>query len=248
MCLIAFAYRCHPRYRLIVAANRDEFYRRPTARAAFWPECPGVLAGRDLEQGGTWLGVTRGGRFAALTNYRDPAARKTDVRSRGELVRDYLCGELAPAAYLERVGAAGGEYNGFNLLTGDGDGLWYCANRDAILQAVPPGIHGLSNHLLDTSWPKVAKAKAGLAECLAGPDEALPARLFALLADAAPAPDAALPDTGVGLAWERMLSPIFVASPDYGTRSSAVVLAGYDGRIWFGERTWPGGAEQVYEL
>ena len=248
MCLIAFAYRCHPRYRLIVAANRDEFYRRPTAPAAFWPECPQVLAGRDLEQGGTWFGVTRGGRFAALTNYRDPAAQKADARSRGELVREYLCGGREPTAYLEQVRAAGGEYNGFNLLAGDGDGLWYCSNRGAALEEVSPGIHGLSNHLLDTPWPKVAKAKAGMAACLAGPDDALPAALFVLLADAVPAPDVSLPDTGVGLAWERTLSPVFIASPDYGTRSSTVLLAGYDGRIRFFERTWPAGFEHVYEL
>lgn len=248
MCLIAFAYRCHPRYRLIVAANRDEFYRRPTAPADFWPECPPLLAGRDLEQGGTWLGVTRDGRVAALTNYRDPAAQKADARSRGGLVRDYLCGGLAPAEYLELARAAGGEYNGFNLLAGDGDGLWYWSNRGTAPAEVPPGVHGLSNHLLDTPWPKVVRAKAGMAACLRGPDEALAERLFALLADGAAAPDAELPDTGVGLAWERTLSPIFIASPDYGTRSSTVVLAGYDGRVWLGERTWPGGAEKTFEF
>ena len=246
MCLIAFAYKVHPRYSLVVAANRDEFYRRPTAPADYWPECPGMLAGRDLEQGGTWLGVTRDGRFAALTNYRDPAANRPDARSRGELVRNYLCGALAAQEYLERVRADGGDYNGFNLLAGDAGGLWYYANRMDTVAAVAPGVHGLSNHLLDTPWPKVAKAKAGLAACLAGRDEDLAAGVFALLADEAPAPDAALPDTGVGLAWERTLSPVFIASADYGTRSSTVVLLG-GGGTRFAERSWPEGAERVYE-
>jgi uncharacterized protein with NRDE domain len=248
MCLIVFAYRCHPRYRLVVAANRDEFYRRPTAPAAFWPECPQVLAGRDLEQGGTWLGVTRGGRIAALTNYRDPAANRADARSRGALVRDYLGGGVGPAAFAEQAAAAGRDYNGFNLLAGDGESLRYCSNRDGAAYEVPPGVHGLSNHLLDTPWPKVARAKTALAACLEGREETLAARLFALLADAVPAADEDLPDTGVGLAWERTLSPIFIASPDYGTRSSTVVLAGYDGRVWFIERTWPEGSELVYEF
>ncbi len=246
MCLIAFAYHCHPRYRLIVAANRDEFYRRPTAPAGFWPECPQLLAGRDLEQGGTWLGITRGGRFAALTNYRDPTAHKANARSRGGLVRDFLCDGQEPEVYLRQAFAAGREYNGFNLLIGEGDKLWYWSNRGAAPAEVTPGIHGLSNHLLNTPWPKVAKAKDGMAACLTGPDEALPARLFALLADDASAPDAALPDTGVGLEWERTLSPIFIASPDYGTRSSTVILAGYDGQVWFCEKSWPGGAERVF--
>jgi uncharacterized protein with NRDE domain len=183
MCLIAFAYKTHPRYSLVVAANRDEFYRRPTAPVDFWPECPCVLAGRDLEQGGTWLGVSRDGRFAALTNYRDPAANRPDARSRGELVRDYLCGSMSPQEYLERVKASGGDYNGFNLLVGDAGGLWYYSNRTDVVAAVAPGVHGLSNHLLDTPWPKVAKAKAGLAACLAGPDDALATGLFALLAE-----------------------------------------------------------------
>ncbi len=247
MCLIAFAYQAHPRYRLVVAANRDEFYRRPTAAAGFWPECPGLLAGRDLEQGGAWLGVTGDGRFAALTNYRDPAANKPDARSRGALVRDFLCGGREARAYLEGIRAAQGEYNGFNLLAGDAGGLWYYSNRTDVVAAVAPGIHGLSNHLLDTPWPKVAKAKAGLAACLAGPEDALAAGLFALLADDAPAPDGALPDTGVGLAWERLLSPVFIAGEDYGTRSSTVVLAG-GGGAWFAERNWPGGAERVFNV
>ncbi len=245
MCLIAFAYRTHPRYSLVVAANRDEFYRRPTAPAGYWPECPGMLAGRDLEQGGTWLGATRDGRFAALTNYRDPAANRPDVRSRGELVRDYLCGSLPPQVYLEQARAAGDDYNGFNLLAGDAGGLWYYSNLTDTVAAVPPGVHGLSNHLLDTPWPKVTKAKAGLAACLTGPDEGLAEGLFALLADDALAPDALLPDTGVGLAWERTLSPVFIASDDYGTRSSTVVLLG-GGGTRFAERSWPAGTERVY--
>jgi len=248
MCLIVFAYRAHPDWRLVVAANRDEFYRRPTAPAGFWPDCPAVLAGRDLEHMGTWLGVTGAGRFAALTNYRDPAANRPDAKSRGELVKNYLCGSLPPAAYLEEIRRAAGDYNGFNLIVGDAAGLYYYSNLSGEATAVPPGVHGLSNHLLDTPWPKVVKAKTGLAACLADPEGVRPAALFALLGDRTPAPDAELPDTGVGEAWERLLSPVYIVSPDYGTRSSTVVLMKNTGGIYFEERRTPDSAGAVYEL
>lgn len=245
MCLIVFAYDCHPEYRLILAANRDEFRRRPTAAAAFWPECPQVLAGRDLEAMDTWLGVTRGGRFAALTNYRDPAVHRQDARSRGDLVRAFLCGGLPPGDYLAAAQKDGRLYNGFNLLAGDASGLLYYSNRGGAVRPVAPGIHGLSNHLLDTPWPKVERAKAALAACLSGTDD-LEAGLFALLADRTPAADDALPATGVDLAWERLLSPIFIAGDDYGTRSSSVLTVDRCGRTVFRERGWPDGAERSY--
>lgn len=248
MCLIVFACDAHPRYKLVVAANRDEFYRRPTAPAAFWPDCPTLLAGRDLQEGGTWLGVTRAGRFAALTNYRDPAAQRADARSRGGLVRDFLSGGMTPREYLAGVDERRGDYNGFNLLVGDGSGLLYYASRTGEAWAVAPGVHALSNHLLDTRWPKVAKASSRMAAELAAESPDLTERLFALLADAEPPPDAVLPDTGVGLAWERVLGPAFITSPDYGTRSSTVLLMDRDGGIRFAERSWPDGGERVYEF
>ncbi len=248
MCLIVLAYRQHPRYRLIVAANRDEYYRRPTAPAHFWPDHPQVLAGRDLEQMGTWLGITRTGRFAALTNYRDPATVCSEAASRGALVRKYLCGGETPGDYLRLVAGESSSYNGFNLLVGDADELLFFSNRSGGIEAVSPGIHALSNHLLDTPWPKVAKAKAAMGELLAAGGGVTGDGLFSILTDSAVAPDAALPDTGVGAEWERILAPIFIVSPDYGTRSATVLLQEYSGRVWFAERTVSGGREVSFQF
>lgn len=246
MCLIAFAYHAHPEYALIVAANRDEFYVRPTAPAAFWADCPGVLAGRDLQQMGTWLGITRTGRFAALTNYRDPAAVMSDARSRGELVSGFLCGDLSPDEYLRQVQQAARRYNGFNLLVGDGEALWYYSNRTDKMEAVSTGVHSLSNALLDSPWPKAEHAKAAMKRCLDASGAALEQGLLALLGDGTRYPDEQLPDTGVGLELERLLSPIFISSPDYGTRSSTVLLVDYAGGVRFVEKTSPAGRETAW--
>jgi len=248
MCLIVVAYRQHPSYRLIVAANRDEYYRRPTAPAHFWPDHPAVLAGRDLDQMGTWMGITRTGRFAALTNYRDPAAMRSETRSRGELVSEFLCGVEAPADYLGRVAQAGSSYNGFNLLVGDGAELLFYSSRTGRSEAVSPGIHGLSNHLLDTPWPKVVTAKAAMSEVLDDDGDRISEGLFTILSDAEGVPDAALPDTGVGMEWERMLAPIFIVSPDYGTRSATVLLQDHSGRVCFVERTLPDNREVSFQF
>lgn len=250
MCLLLFSYASHPHYSLILAANRDEFYARPAARAAFWDEAPQVLAGKDLQGGGTWLGITRQGRFAALTNYRDPASLREDAPSRGGLVRDYLSGQEAPRAYLERIAARAGDYNGFNLIAGDRKGIWYYSNRGG-REEISPGLHGLSNHLLDTPWPKVEKGKAALARLTEKAGALTPEDIFAHLADETKPPDRMLPDTGVGLAWERTLSPVFITSPSYGTRSSTVILIGRDGQVTFAERTFNGGpvaGEAVYQF
>lgn len=222
MCLIALAWQAHPDYPLIVAANRDEFHARATAPACFWPEAPAVLAGRDLAAGGTWLGVTRGGRFAALTNFREPG-RPQGSRSRGLLVSEYLQAAQSPAAYAEAVMADADHYSGFNLLLGDADSLLVLSNRGTSPRALPPGVYGLSNHLLDSNWPKVGRAREALRAQLDAPAVG---PLMDLLADDAAAPDADLPDTGVGLALERLLAPPFIRSPGYGTRSSAALLLG----------------------
>ncbi len=271
MCLLAFALDAHPRYHLVLMANRDEFYARPTTPAGWWGDAPTVLAGRDDKAGGTWMGVTRAGRWAALTNVRDPARERTGTPSRGTLVADYLRGDDAPAAYLGAIAVRAARYNGFNLLVGDGRTAAYLSNRtadhdttddDAIddasaveaagPQPVAPGVHGLSNALLDTPWPKVARATDHLRTRLhaaASPEEARPPgadalahRLLTALHDATPAPDDALPDTGVGLALERMLSPLFIRSDRYGTRASTVLLLGHDGTVTFVERTFDHGA------
>lgn len=231
MCLIAVAWQAHPDYPLIVLANRDEFHARPAVPARFWEEAPQVLAGRDLSAGGTWLGVTRQGRFAALTNVREPGMRQGE-RSRGLLVSAYLLGSEPAADYMARVTAEGSDYSGFNLLASDGDSLWWTSNRGAGPRRLDPGVYLLSNHLLDTPWPKVELLRAGLMAQLPQPE---PEALLALLQDEREAADIDLPDTGVGLVMERMLSAPFIRSPQYGTRASTVVMAGRD-RIRFLEQ------------
>lgn len=242
MCLIFLAWRAHRDYPLVVAANRDEFFARPTAVAEYWPNAPQVLGGRDLEAGGTWMGVTRTGRFAALTNYRDPAQMRKDRPSRGGLVSGFLESKLTPEAYLEQIADLGRQCNGYNLLLSDGDTLWWSSNVGNHSKALGPGIYGVSNHLLDTPWPKVGAGKSALSTAL---DE-LPNEqgLFDLLRDDLPHPDEHLPQTGVPLEWERLLSAAFVKSPEYGTRSSTIVARHQDGWITFDEQTWlPMGAQ-----
>lgn len=224
MCLILVAWQVHVEFPLVVAANRDEFFARPSAAAARWAEAPDVVAGRDLEAGGTWLGVTDGGRFAAVTNVREPG-RPKGPRSRGCLTRDFLLGTAAPAAYAASI--AGEDFSGFNLLVADARALCYLSNRDGDARILAPGIYGVSNHLLDTPWPKLTTAKARFAEAI----EHLPreGEFFNLLADDEIVPDEDLPATGVPLEWERRLSAVFVRSPDYGTRASTLLLCRRDG-------------------
>jgi uncharacterized protein with NRDE domain len=240
MCLILFAHAAHPEFPLVIAANRDEYYRRPTARASFWQDHPNILAGRDLEGMGTWLGVTRSGRFAALTNFRDPRERRTDAPSRGELVSEFLASDQEPREYLADVAIQAPRYNGFNLLAGDVDAVFYFSSRTASVQQVSPGIHGLSNHLLDTPWPKVERGKRRLQTALTGEFSA--EALLDILRDREPASANELPDTGIGPEMERVLSPALIVSPQYGTRASTAVMFGDDGHVSFTERTiLPGG-------
>ena len=238
MCLLLLAYKTHPNYPLVLAANRDEAYRRPTAYAAFWQDHPHIYGGRDLEHGGTWLGITRGGRIAAVTNFRDGYAPKNGTRSRGELVRNYLRGTQPAPDYINRVSREANVYNGFNLIAGDLEDLYYYSNRGNHVTALTPGIHGLSNHLLNTPWPKVERGRKVLADLLQLGAQELAEGLFAVLADRAVAHDDALPDTGVGLPRERVLSPAFISSPNYGTRSSTVVLVDNHGQVLFIERSF----------
>ncbi|MDO8960424.1 MAG: NRDE family protein [Rhodocyclaceae bacterium] len=234
MCLILVAWQAHPDFPLVVAANRDEFFKRRTASADFWIDQPQVLAGRDLEAGGTWLGMTQGGRFAALTNFRDPANHKPQAPSRGNLVADFLTGKSSIDAYLDALNPA--DYNGFNLLLGDGKRLIAFSNVSLQRHELAPGVHGLSNHLLDTPWPKVGAGKTALTAALTAlPDEK---HLFHLLRDDTIHPDDALPATGVSLEWERLLSAAFIHGHDYGTRCSTVIKVGVDGTATFDEQTW----------
>lgn len=234
MCLIVVAHRAHPDFPLIVAANRDEFYRRPAMAAAFWTDQPQVLAGRDLQGGGTWLGVTRQGRWAALTNVRGsrPVA---DGPSRGLLVSGFLQGHEAPQTYLNRLAAQGHRYAGFNLLAGDCHSLACFSNCDDGLRILDPGYYGLSNHLLDTPWPKVERAKArikALVECrVFHPDG-----LWDMLADRRLPQENGLPDTGLDPQRERALGAIFVRLPGYGTRCSTLLLIDRNGHGTLAER------------
>lgn len=236
MCLILLALEPAPELRLVVAANRDEFYARPTAPARWWADAPALLAGRDLHAGGTWMGITRGGRFAAVTNYRETTAPRPDAPSRGELVAGFLLAGVPAAEWMERLEPRAGEYNGFNLLAGDGGSLLWLSNRGGAPRRLEPGVYGLSNALLDTAWPKVERGKAGMRAALAGPPDALERALFGVLADAEPAPDGLLPATGVGAERERALSSLFIRTPEYGTRSSTVLVVGADGQARFTER------------
>ncbi len=238
MCLLLLAIKSHPRYKLILAANRDEYYERPTAQADFWEESPWLLAGRDLRAGGTWLGISTEGRIAAITNYRDPASVRDNAPSRGELVSRFLLEREGPSEYLERLEQEGPDYNGFNLVFGDKDTLYWYSNRGDSGRLLGPGIHGLSNHLLDTPWPKVIRGKTGMATLLSGGRDLDGEELFTLLLDRHMAEDESLPDTGVGLLWERILSPLFITSPHYGTRSSTLMLIDQDDRVSFVERTF----------
>lgn len=238
MCLILFAYNRHPDYRLILAANRDEYYNRPTKPLSFWEDVPAILAGCDLKSKGTWLGVSRSGKIAAVTNFRDPASQKENAPSRGLLVSNFLAGKESPQSYLEHVKTIAQMYNGFNLIAGDESGLYYYSNKGNDIQRIEPGLHGLSNHLLDTPWPKVEKGKADFQTVLAGQGEIILEDIFRILSDRSYPPDDELPDTGVGLERERLLSSIFITSADYGTHSSSIVLMERTGKITFVERTF----------
>ena len=237
MCLIVVAIDLRPDYPLLIAANRDEFFARPTAPAQYWPDLTQVLAGRDLDQGGTWMGITREGRFAAVTNFRD-GDRRVGRKSRGWLVRDFLAGDEEPAGYLARIDAEHDAYDGFNLIVGSGHALAYYSNRNRKVSALGSGVYGLSNHLLDTPWPKVERAKEALRGLRDIPAEHLEGALAQLLADDARAPDEALPRTGVSLEWERVLSSAFIRTPEYGTRASTLVLGARTGQTVFRESSF----------
>lgn len=237
MCLILFGLNAHPDFPLIMAANRDEFFERPTAAASYWEDVPDLLAGRDLKSGGTWMGVTRTGRIAAITNYRDLQHIKPDAPTRGALVADFLKTAEDPEPYLLSVAERGHRYNGFNLLVGTGADLWYYSNYEGQVRRVDQGIHGLSNALLDTPWPKVEKGKEALQSHIERQTFTDPDQLVAMLHDAERAPDEQLPQTGVPLEWERALSPMFIDTPTYGTRSSGILLLDMHGTYTFHEKT-----------
>lgn len=242
MCLILFSWRQSQQFPLVLAANRDEFYSRPTARANWWEDDPHVYAGRDLKAGGTWMGINRKGYWAALTNYREVEGFRPDAPSRGPLVADFLRKSPNPHTYLQELQLAGSQYNGFNLLLGTPTSLWYYGNRGGLSpQQLSPGLYGLSNHLLDTNWPKVEKGKHYLNQWIE--EGKASEELFSFLQDEDLAPDADLPSTGVSLEWERMLSAMYIKSESYGTRVSTMIRQEASGEFVFEERAYvPEGA------
>lgn len=243
MCLALIAVGAREDLPLVIAANRDEFHARPAAPAAFWKEAPGLLAGRDLSAGGTWLGVTRSGRVAFLTNHRDPRSHREGAPSRGAIVAEFLKGEEPPEDFLRRKEREAASYNGFHLVVGDFLDLWYFTNTDGSARRLAPGVHGISNGPVDEPWPKVTRSTARLARLLDGSFPPGPEPLLALLADRERTPDVELPETGIPLEWERALSSVFVVHGGYGTRGSTALLASKDGKIRFVERSFdPSGA------
>ena len=236
MCLILMAWQVHPDFPVVIAANRDEFHRRPTAAADWWPDRPSILAGRDLEAHGTWLGISLTGQIAALTNFRDPAQSKPHAPSRGGLVVEMLESRWSVAERLTQLRGVSERYAGFNLLCTDGRNVGVYESVPAAGHLLKSGIYGLSNHLLDTPWPKVERAKSHLATALHRlPDDTA---LLELLRDDRVAADEELPRTGVSLEWERLLSSAFIVGDGYGTRSSTVIRIGVDGHVAFHEWTW----------
>jgi uncharacterized protein with NRDE domain len=256
MCLILFAFRAHPDYPLVVAANRDEAYARPSLPAAFWQDHPEVYGGRDLDMGGTWLALARGGRFAAITNFRDGFPKGVAPRSRGALAREWLTGGESAPAFFKRAADQSEDYAGYGMIAGDlaAPRLWYLSNRlpearHGVVQEITPGVHGLSNHLLNTPWPKLTHGRNALSAWLpqASPERA--GALLEMLADRTVAPDDALPDTGIGIQREKQLGPKFIAVDDrYGTRASTVILVGRDGSVFYAERSFGGHGRLLGEV
>jgi uncharacterized protein with NRDE domain len=230
MCLLVLAWRCHPRYHLVMAANRDEFHARAAAPLAPWNDLPGITGGRDLQAGGTWFAVDQRRRFGAVTNFREFGRRRRSAPSRGGLIPAYLAADTTPGEYLAALETDAPGYAGFNLLLGDARSLWYASNRaDQFARELPPGIYGLSNEFLDTPWPKLVRVRGRFTQLLARPDPGeLTEPLLDMLADREPAPEASLPAGDISPEWARKLSAPFVLDQGYGTRCSTILTAGAD--------------------
>jgi len=241
MCLLSFHMGQHPIYKLIFCANRDESYARPTKEAHFWDDFPFLLGGRDLEQMGTWLGITKSGRLAALTNYREKTMNLKGKKSRGEIVTSYLTGNESPINFLERLRTNNEAYNGFNVIVGNVNQLYYYGNRQQDIISIDNGTHALSNHLLNTPWPKAELLKNSIEQYVHQDENIAIEKLFNLLNNQNRAQDIDLPKTGVDVEIERLLSPIFIQSEKYGTRSSTVILVTHNNEVTFVERTFQDG-------
>jgi uncharacterized protein with NRDE domain len=250
MCLLVLAWRCHPRYRLVLAANRDEYHARPAAGLAPWDDAPGIIGGRDLQANGAWLAVDRAGRVGVVTNFREFGRPRRSAPSRGGLIPAYLSGNRAPGEYFQSLETDAPAYAGFNLLLADERSLWYASNRaDVFARELAPGMYGLSNEFLDTPWPKLVRVRAGFRALLEAPDAVdagrLATGLFDLLADREPAPPDSVPPGDLSPEWARKLSAPFVLDPTYGTRCSTVITISDDGTLTITERRFDAGGIQT---
>tara|TARA_B110000858_G_scaffold157616_1_gene180443 strand:+ start:25244 stop:26026 length:783 start_codon:yes stop_codon:yes gene_type:complete len=243
MCLIIFAYQTDPRFPLVVAANRDEFFTRPTAQATLWTDEDSgqqILSGRDKQAGGTWLGITQGGRFAAVTNIRDPSQAERRPRSRGDLTRQFLGGGDSPQQYCALLAKNYDQFAGYNLLLGDSNSLFYVNNFEKKVWELEPGVYGLSNGLLNSSWPKIDKGKTSLQELMRQPEKLTTDALLAMMGDRSQAEDADLPNTGINIEIERKLSSAFILNPEreYGTLCSTALIVEQSGSTRFSEQNF----------
>ncbi|MBL4752985.1 MAG: NRDE family protein [Flavobacteriales bacterium] len=247
MCLILFKYKSHKKYKLILAANRDEFYKRPTLPLHWWKDQQGILAGRDQEKDGTWMGINKNGRFAAITNFRKMPVTKQFESSRGALVTDFISNDLSEPEYTSKLRDCGDDYDGYNLIFGHVDSLSYFSNRGAEEAEIAPGTYGLSNHLLNTPWPKVQNGRQRIDD-VCSEDAVSPDFIFNILRNRDVGEDAQLPDTGLDLELERLLSPSFIKSENYGTRSSTVLMVDWDNNVTLEERSYIPKAMNQYQF
>lgn len=237
MCLLLIAKKFHPEYKLVVAANRDEFYARPSMPADFWNDHPSVLAGRDLKAGGTWLGITKKGNIATITNFREGLKEKNNASTRGLLAKDYLIGNQDPIDYLTEVTLKSSDYNGFNLIVGDIENLFYFSNKQGVIRELDNGTFGLSNGLLNSNWPKVLESKIKF-EAHIKDDDLETEKLFDILNDRSTVDDQFLPNTGIDRRIEKILSAVFIKTENYGTRCSTVITVDRNNRTMFTERVF----------
>lgn len=245
MCILFIAVNQHPEYPLIIAANRDEFHQRPTLASHFWPEHTQLLAGKDKTAGGTWMGINTNGRISALTNIRAPGKERESAVSRGELAINYLTQEVTQSDYLKILEASHLDYNGYNLLFGELTKLKVYNSFENSAYDLEDGVYGLSNASLNSPWPKLDAGRSALADYCMNASSLRHEHLFELLKNTKPADDKLLPQTGISIEWERKLSSIFIKSPEYGTRSSTVLLVDRNNHVCWEERTFNPEAELV---
>ena len=237
MCLIIFSWRPEAKHPLVMLSNRDEFYKRPTAEAHFWKDNPDIFGGRDEVAWGSWLALNKSGRLAAVTNYRKWPVPAANI-SRGQLVEGYLNSQHPTDEFMQSIEDNANQYSGFNFLAGDVNNLYYYSNFGSSFQKVEPGIYGISNELIDSPWPKLVKAKDAVSRALNTDNYATPSTLLSIMQDTEIAPDHLLPITGIGIEGERLRSSAFIASDDYGTRNTSILIFNRNNEVYWHEQTY----------